>query len=117
MMSRRMTTLGLAISFAALAFLPGAADAQSADNYPTRAIRLIIPYPPGGATDIIGRTLAEKLEQQFKQSITIDNRGGAAQVIGTRAVAQADPDGYTLLLGSVTHSINPSLLKDLPYDS
>ena len=86
------------------------AFAQAA-TYPTRPIRLIIPYPPGGAGDIVGRLLAAKLQAIAGQPVVVDNRGGGAQVIATEATAHAAPDGYTLLLASTTHSINPALRK------
>ena len=79
--------------------------------------RKIKTYPPGGATDIIARTLGQKLSDALKQQIVVDNRGGAGQIIGTDIVAKSAPNGYTILLASVTHSINPTLLSKLPYDS
>lgn len=93
-----------------------AATAQAA-SYPGRPVRLIVPYPPGGATDVIGRGLALKLGDRFGQQVVTDNRGGGGQIIGTDLVAKAAPDGYTLLLPSVTHAINPGLHARLPYDS
>lgn len=95
-------------------FLCGAALAQS---YPVRPVRLIVPYPPGGATDIVARGIAQKLSAGFDQQVVVDNRGGGGQIIGTDLVAKAAPNGYTILLASVTHSINPSLHANLPYDS
>ncbi|MEO6749658.1 MAG: tripartite tricarboxylate transporter substrate binding protein [Casimicrobiaceae bacterium] len=87
-----------------------------ADSFPNRPVRMIIPYPPGGAGDIVGRLLGAKMGSMLNQSIIIDNRGGGAQVIATELTAQAPPDGYTVLLASTTHSINPALRK-LPYDT
>ncbi len=89
----------------------------SAQTYPDRPVRFVVPYPPGGATDIISRTLGQKLSDAFKQQFVVDNRGGAGQIIGTDIVAKSAPNGYTILLASVTHSINPTLLSKLPYDS
>ena len=89
----------------------------SAQTYPDRPVRFVVPYPPGGATDIIARTLGQKLSDALKQQIVVDNRGGAGQIIGTDIVAKSAPNGYTILLASVTHSINPTLLSKLPYDS
>ncbi len=89
----------------------------SAQTYPDRPVRFVVPYPPGGATDIISRTLGQKLSDAFKQQFVVDNRGGAGQIIGTDIVAKSAPNGYTILLASVTHSINPTLLPKLPYDS
>src|SRR5690349_24333300 len=103
-----------------LAVLLGAiqSNAWSADGYPQRSIRLIIPYPPGGAGDIVGRLLSTKLTEGLKQTIVIDNRGGGGQIIATELTAQAPADGYTLFLASATHGINPGLRRGkLPYDS
>jgi tripartite-type tricarboxylate transporter receptor subunit TctC len=91
--------------------------AAAADAYPQRPIRLIIPYPPGGAGDIIGRMLSAKLGDAFGRQVVADNRPGGGQVIATQLAAKAAPDGYTLFLASTTHAINPGLLKELPYDS
>ena len=91
--------------------------ASAADTYPQRAIRLLIPYPPGGAGDIVGRLLGVRLGVSLGQQVVVDNRGGGAQVIATEIVAKAPPDGYTLFLASATHGINPGLQKKLPYDS
>ena len=93
------------------------ACAQAADTYPQRSIRLIVPYPPGGAGDIVGRLLSSRLGERLGQQIVIDNRGGGAQLIATDMAAKAPHDGYTLFLASATHGINPGLQKKLPYDS
>ncbi len=90
----------------------------SAESYPLRAVRLIIPYPPGGAGDIVGRMLAIKLTESLGQQVVVDNRGGGGQIIATEITAKAPPDGYTLFLASATHGINPGLRRGkLPYDS
>ena len=90
----------------------------SAENYPQRAVRLIVPYPPGGAGDIVGRMLSAKLTEALGQQVVVDNRGGGGQIIATEITAKAPPDGYTLFLASATHSINPGLRRGkLPYDS
>lgn len=84
--------------------------------WPTRPVRLVIPFPPGGATDIIGRTLAQKLTAQLGQAVVVDNKPGAGGTLGSAEVAKAVPDGYTLLLATTsTHSVAPSLLKTTPY--
>ncbi len=95
----------------------GFSPARAADGYPQRAIRLIIPYPPGGAGDIVGRMLSARLSERLGQQLVIDNRGGGGQVIATEMTAKAQPDGYTLLLASATHGVNPGLRDKLPYDS
>jgi tripartite-type tricarboxylate transporter receptor subunit TctC len=94
--------------------LCGAAGAQT---YPTRAVRIIVPFPPGGGTDIISRTIAQKLNETWSQPVVVDNRGGANGIIGTDLGAKSKPDGYTLLVVIATHAINPSLYKKLPYDT
>ena len=91
--------------------------ATAAEVYPQRAIRLIVPFPPGGAGDILARMLSPKLGEALGQQIVVDNRGGGNQVIATQLTARAPADGYTVLLASTTHGINPGLLKNLPYDS
>ena len=95
--------------------LPAAGDA--AEVFPTRPIRLIVPYPAGGGTDIVGRVLGQKLHESMHQPVVIDNRGGAGGTIGTAAVAKSAPDGYTLLLVPTSHVINPSIYAKLPYDT
>jgi tripartite-type tricarboxylate transporter receptor subunit TctC len=94
----------------ALAFALAAACGASAADYPNRPITLIVPYPPGGGVDAMARVVGQKLSEALKQQVVVDNRGGAGGTLGTRAVAKAAPDGYTLLLGHTgTISINPSL--------
>ena len=92
-------------------------QASAADVYPHRPVRLIIPYPPGGAGDFVGRLLGAKLTESLGQQVVNDNRPGGGQLIATQLAAQAQPDGYTLFLASATHGINPGLRKKLPYDS
>ncbi len=93
------------------------AQAQSEASYPTKPVRFVVPYPPGGTTDIVARGIAAKLTERFGQQVVIDNRGGASTIIGAEAVAKAAPDGYTLLLTTATTmSINPYIYPKLPYD-
>src|SRR3954469_11260136 len=88
-----------------------------AQSYPQRPVTWIVPFPPGGGTDISARTVAAKLGEMWKQSVVIENRGGAAGIVGTDAAAKARPDGYTLLIVNVgIVSINPALYPKLPYD-
>jgi tripartite-type tricarboxylate transporter receptor subunit TctC len=89
--------------------------AAFADDYPNRPVRLIIPFPPGGSNDVVGRLVAKQLSETLKQQVFVDNRGGAGGVIGTQAAATATPDGYTLLIVSLAHAVNPALHK-LEYD-
>ncbi len=98
----------------ALAGISGAALAQ---NYPAKAVRMIVPFPPGGNTDIIARIVVPKMAEDFGQQILIDNRGGAGSIIGTELASKAQPDGYTLLMVSAAHVMNPSVTRKLPYDS
>lgn len=91
--------------------------AQAADDWPNRPIRMLVPYPPGGGTDIIARIIQEDLGKQLGQTVVIENRGGAAGMIGTEAVARADPDGYTVLFTLSSHTINPAIYKKLSFDT
>jgi tripartite-type tricarboxylate transporter receptor subunit TctC len=89
-----------------------------AQAFPAKAIRLVVPFPPGGPTDIVARPLAQMLSESVKQPVVVDNRGGAGGSIGAEGVAKSAPDGYSLLMATVgTHAINPSLYKNLPYDA
>jgi tripartite-type tricarboxylate transporter receptor subunit TctC len=110
---RRLLLAGVA--FAALC---GAVASVQAQDYPNKPIRLVVPYPPGGATDVIGRVMAQKLSTALGQQVIVDNRGGAAGSIGATAVARAPADGYTLLMGAMTsHSINAALFaQTVPFD-
>ena len=82
-----------------------------------RPIRAVVPYPPGGPTDIVARLTGQKLAERFGQQVVIDNRGGAGGTIGTDIVAKAAPDGYTVLVTAVPHVVNPSLFSKVPYDT
>jgi tripartite-type tricarboxylate transporter receptor subunit TctC len=88
-----------------------------AQDYPARTIKIIVPTGAGGITDILARLLGKSIGEQFGQPVVIDNRPGAGGTIGTRAVAQAEPDGYTLLMVFPSHAANPALYASLPYDS
>lgn len=88
-----------------------------AQNYPSRPITLVVPFPAGSTTDLVGRILSEELSKVAGQQVIIDNRGGAGGGVGTEAVARAEPDGYTLLMGTIgTHSINPAVYAKINYD-
>lgn len=100
---------------AALCVVSGVA--QAADGYPSRPIRMIVAYPPGGGTDQVGRVMADQLSQTLGQNVVVDNRGGATGNIGTELAARAVPDGYTLLMGNVApNAVNVSLFKKLGFD-
>ncbi len=109
---RKFTILAAALS---AALLPAAL--QAAETWPARPVRAIITFPPGSATDIIGRVVAQKLTEYWGQTVVADNRGGAGGVIGSQAAAQANADGYTLLINSNAHTVNPSIYAKLPYDT
>src|SRR5262249_48632011 len=93
------------------------ATVHAADTWPTRPVRVIISFPPGSATDIIGRVVAAKLTEYWGQTVVADNRGGAGGLLGSQAAAQSSPDGYTLLINSNAHVVNPSIYAKLPYDT
>jgi tripartite-type tricarboxylate transporter receptor subunit TctC len=101
----------------ALALLGVSAECALAQSYPIRPIRLVVASSPGGASDILGRLLAQKLGEELGQQVVVDNRGGASGVIGTDIVAKATPDGYTLLIIQPSLTINPSMIRKLPYDA
>ncbi len=106
-----LTAMLSALLFAAAAAPVGAQD------FPSRPLRIIVPYPPGGGTDRVARIIGEKLAEQMSQPVVIDNRAGAGGVVGTEASARAAPDGYTMVLGSTaTHAVNPSLYSKPGYD-
>jgi tripartite-type tricarboxylate transporter receptor subunit TctC len=93
------------------------AHAQSAAPYPSRPVTVVVPFPPGGGTDVGARLVAQKLSLKWGQPVIVENRGGAAGRVGAELVAKAKPDGYTLLVGNVgTQSVNPALYKKMPYD-
>ena len=92
-----------------------ALTAPAAAEYPDRPVRLIIPFPPGGSNDVVGRLVTNQLSEKLGHKVYVDNRGGAGGVLGTEAAAAAAPDGYTLLIISIAHAVNPALYK-LNYD-
>ncbi len=111
-----MPTLpALSVTILALALGLSPAVAAAADVYPSKPVRLVIPFPPGGSNDIVGRMIGTQLTERLGKQVVIDNRGGAGGVLGTELAATSPPDGYTLLLISSAYAINPSLYK-LPYD-
>ena len=107
----------LLVGLAALAGMTAAPLANAQEAFPNRALKVIVPQPPGGGFDFVGRVLAEKLALQLKQPVVVDNRPGSGTVVGTDAAAKAAPDGYTLLTGSVSNlALNPGLYANLSYD-
>jgi tripartite-type tricarboxylate transporter receptor subunit TctC len=104
---------GTLLMLLALAFAPQA----SAQNYPVKPIRLILPFPPGGPTDIAGRTIAQKLSEQMHQPVIADNRPGATSNLGLELAAKSTPDGYTIVLTPTTIALSPSMYRKLGYDA
>ena len=109
-----MPKIAVVIAAVFAAFIVASVHAQT---YPVKTVRIIVPFPAGGSTDIIGRVVAEQLSAAFGQQVIVDNRPGANGVIGTDLVAKAAPDGYTLLMGGIgSLSINPAIYSKIPYD-
>jgi tripartite-type tricarboxylate transporter receptor subunit TctC len=95
----------------------GTATTAQAQQYPTKPVRIVAPFPPGGTADLLARLLAENMNQKWGQPVVVDNRSGAGGVIGTDIVAKAARDGYTILMSAIGHAANPALYKKLPYDT
>ena len=108
---RRLLLLAFLCAFPVWAFA-----AQPAADYPDKFIRMIVPYAPGGSSDVLARTLGQKLGESLGQTFVIDNRPGAGSMLGTEVAARANPDGYTLILSDMPHTINPSIHAKVPYD-
>ncbi len=109
-------TVRVAAALAVLASLalPSAASAQA---YPAKPVRILIPWPPGGANDVVGRIVAQRMTEQLGQQFIVENRGGASGTIGSDLVAKGSADGYVVMVHSATHVANPHLYKKLPYDT
>ena len=119
-MNRFQKSVGIVVVLAGLglvAAIGGARAAEPGKNYPTRSVRMIVPFAPGGSNDIMARLLGQKLTEAFGQQFIVDNRPGASGIIGTEIAAKATPDGQTLLVMSLTLAVNPSLHRKLPYDT
>ena len=112
---RRIAHMAAIVISAAAA--PEACAAAASQQFPTRPIRLVVPYPPGGANDAVARLLAPRMGEHLGQNVVVDNRGGGNTIIGSELVAKAVPDGHTLLIIAAGHAINPSLYAKLPYDT
>jgi tripartite-type tricarboxylate transporter receptor subunit TctC len=110
-----MKTSRLPFALAAL-LLAAFATGEAKALYPERAIRIVVPFAPGGGTDVVARTLAQEMAKDLGVSVIIENKPGAGTIIGTQAVAVSAPDGYTLLMGTFSHAVNSSLSANLPYD-
>lgn len=109
---QQLAALGLSLAFAMLA-LPTTAHAE----FPDKTVRIVVPYSPGGGTDIVARRLAERLTPRLKQTVVVENKPGANGIIGTDFVAKSAPDGHTYVLVVNTHLLNPILYKKMPYDT
>ena len=110
-----MRVLSCIVALLALTFVD--ASAQNAPpSYPTKFIRFIVPYAPGGSSDVLARTISQKLNDALGQTLVIDNRPGAGSMIGTDIAAKSAPDGYTIILSDMPHTINPSIYAKVPYD-
>ncbi len=117
---RRGARLGLLSAAASVAGTFGMLSAHAQDaaaNYPSKSVRIVVGFAPGGATDIVARSIAEKLTQSLRQTFVVENRAGAGSNIGAEIVARADADGYTLLLGTIANATNMSIYKALKYDT
>ena len=112
-----MRKLAVVLAVMLAAFLAAVGGPAYAQSYPSRTVTLVVPFPPGGGVDALARILAERLSVSLKQSVVVENRTGGGGTIGTRQVAKAEPDGYTLMLAHTgTISINPSLYANAGYD-
>jgi tripartite-type tricarboxylate transporter receptor subunit TctC len=108
----------LAAIFAfAVSLAVGFAPAAAGQAWPSKPVRVIVVFPPGGSVDQVARILAQQMFIQTGQSFIVDNRGGASGSIGTAAIAKSDPDGYTIGVVFDTHSVNPALIPNLPFDT
>src|SRR5918996_4392445 len=113
----RMITAARFIAALTAASLATWAGSVSAQAYPTKPIRVIVPYAPGGSTDVLLRIFAPRLSEVLGQQVVIDNRPGAASIIGLDIVAKAPPDGYTVGIANIAYGANPTLYKKMPFDS
>jgi tripartite-type tricarboxylate transporter receptor subunit TctC len=114
--ARGTASSGILVLLAALA-AASATPSALAQDFPNRVVRIVVPFPPGGAVDIAARLIQPHLEKALGQAIIIDNRPGASGIVGTDAVAKAPPDGHTLLMAFATHTVNPAVNAKLPYDT
>ena len=110
-----MTVLTRVLGLLAIGFMAGPATDASAQSYPTKPVRMVVPFGAGGPADVYARVLAQHLTEALKQNFVVENRPGAGAIIGTEAVAKSAPDGYTLLVMSNTHTTNESLIPNRPY--
>ena len=112
----RYTTWPFSLLALAALVLVAYPSPRAAALYPERTVRIVVPFAPGGGTDVVARTLAQEMAKDLGVSVIIENKPGAGTIIGTQAVAASSPDGYTLLMGTFSHAVNSSLSANLPYD-
>jgi len=114
---RKLLSTARAAALTLACVLGVSAQAQSpADKYPDKPVRIIVPYPPGGSVDVLGRLIAQRMQENWSQTVIVENRPGAGTMIGTAAAAKSDPDGYTLIVVVSGHTINPALYSSMQYD-
>jgi tripartite-type tricarboxylate transporter receptor subunit TctC len=109
--------LALVLALSATWAVDNAAAQSPADKYPEKSIKIVIPFPPGGSTDALGRAIAQKMQEKWGQSVVVENRPGASTLIGSAAVAKAAPDGYTLVVAVSSHTTNPAMHASMPFDT
>ena len=109
-------TTGLLFAFAAIVSLVAIPNRSASAGFPDRIVKIVVPFAPGGGSDVVARALAQEMTRDLGASVIIENKPGAGTIIGTQAVATSAPDGYTLLLGTFSHAVNPSLNARLPFD-
>ena len=118
MLFRRISrTSVISSALLACALLPALSYGKALAGYPERIVRIVVPFAPGGGTDVVTRALAQEMAKDLGATVIIENRPGAGTIIGTQAVASSEPDGYTLLMGTFANAVNPSLNAKLPYDA
>jgi len=111
--TKAATVLSALIAFALMSAL---ASDRALALYPERIVKIVVPFAPGGGTDVVARTLAQEIARDLGVSVIVENKPGAGTIIGTQTVATSEPDGYTLLMGTFANAVNPSLNAKLPYD-
>jgi tripartite-type tricarboxylate transporter receptor subunit TctC len=117
MMTRRIAAIVASLCFLACSAIAFAQEPERTAAYPTKPVRILVPFPAGGAVDIVARTLGDELGKRWGQSVVIENRPGAGGTLATQAAATSAPDGYTLILVATGHALNPHFYAKLPYDS
>ena len=112
-----MRVIGIALALIGMLLHPGFAPLAAAQSWPTKAVKVIAVFPPGGSVDQVARILSQQLSEQTGQQFIVDNRGGASGSIGTAILSKSDPDGYTIGVVFDTHAVNPTLIPDISFDT